>query len=78
MFISLQEGCNLAKASAEVRRFMANRAIWNVRKRHEWLGSKLKGKHLKRRKRLRIGLEQALERKRGAAAAAEAPSSSQS
>lgn len=43
---------------------MSNRAIWNVRKRHEWLTKKLKGKHLSRRKRLRIGLEQALERKR--------------
>jgi hypothetical protein len=44
---------------------MANRAIWNVRQRHEWLRGELKKKHLKRRKRLRIGLEQALERKRG-------------
>jgi len=43
---------------------MSNRAIWNVRKRHEWLTKGLKGKHLSRRKRLRIGLEQALERKR--------------
>ena len=43
---------------------MSNRAIWNVRKRHEWLTKELKGKHLSRRKRLRIGLEQALERKR--------------
>jgi len=42
---------------------MSNRAIWNVRRRHEWLTTPLKGKHLKRRKRLRIGLEQALERK---------------
>ena len=44
---------------------MSNRAIWNVRQRHEWLRTHLKKKHLKRRKRLRIGLEQALERKRG-------------
>lgn len=43
---------------------MSNRAIWNVRKRHEWLTKELKGKHLSRRKRARIGLEQALERKR--------------
>lgn len=42
---------------------MSNRAIWNVRLRHEWLRKPLKAKHLKRRKRLRIGLEQALERK---------------
>ncbi len=42
---------------------MANRAIWNVRQRHEWLTTPLKSKRLTRRKRLRIGLEQALERK---------------
>lgn len=58
---------------------MSNRAIWNVRERHEWLSTPLKGKQLKRRKRLRIGLEQALERKRAkqskAAAAGEQPQS---
>jgi hypothetical protein len=43
---------------------MSNRSVWNVRRRHEWLATPLKGKHLKKRKRLRIGLEQALERKR--------------
>jgi hypothetical protein len=37
--------------------------------RHEWLTTPMKGKHLKRRKRARIGLEQALARKRGAAPA---------
>jgi hypothetical protein len=42
---------------------MANRAIWNVRRRHEWLATPLKGKRLKRRKRLRIGLQQAMDRK---------------
>jgi hypothetical protein len=42
---------------------MSNRAIWNVRQRHEWLRKPLKGARLKRRKRWRIGLEQALERK---------------
>ena len=42
---------------------MSNRSVWNVRRRHEWLATPLKGKHLKKRKRLRIGLEQALERK---------------
>lgn len=57
---------------------MANRAIWNVRQRHEWLGSELKKKRLKRRKRLRIGLEQALERKRGKAEAASAEPPAQS
>lgn len=44
---------------------MSNRAIWNVRTRHEWLSTPLKKKRLKLRKRLRIGLEQALVRKRG-------------
>jgi hypothetical protein len=44
---------------------MSNRALWNVRRRHEWLATPLKGKHLKRRKRLRIGLQQALDRKGG-------------
>jgi hypothetical protein len=43
---------------------MSNRSVWNVRRRHEWLATPLKGKHLKKRKRMRIGLEQALERKR--------------
>ncbi len=49
---------------------MSNRSVWNVRRRHEWLASPLKGKHLKKRKRLRIGLEQALERKRAKEASA--------
>jgi hypothetical protein len=53
---------------------MSNRSIWNVRKRHEWLTTPLKGKHLNKRKRSRIGLQAALDRKAGpAAAAAETP-----
>lgn len=40
------------------------RSKWNVKRRHEWLATPLTGKHLNRRKRARIGLEQALERKR--------------
>jgi hypothetical protein len=48
---------------------MSNRAIWNVRLRHEWLTTPLKGKRLKRRKRARIGLEQANARKSAATAA---------
>ena len=51
---------------------MSNRSIWNVRRRHEWLSTPLKGKKLKRRKRLRIGLQQALDRKAGEPAAAPA------
>ena len=52
-----------------------NRSVWNVRRRHEWLATPLKGKRLKKRKRVRIGLEQAIERKAAKAASA-APSPS--
>jgi hypothetical protein len=41
---------------------MSNRAIWNVRRRHEWLATPLKGKRLNKRKRSRIGIQQARER----------------
>jgi hypothetical protein len=41
---------------------MSNRAIWNVRQRHEWLQKPHKGKRLKRRSRLRVGLQEALDR----------------
>lgn len=50
---------------ATPRAEMANRAIWNVRLRHEWLATPLKGKRLNKRKRARIGLEQARERRAG-------------
>jgi hypothetical protein len=46
---------------------MSNRAIWNVRLRHVWLATPLKGKRLKKRQRVRIGLEEALQRKAKAA-----------
>lgn len=42
---------------------MSNRAIWDVRKRHVWLATSLKGKRLKRRERVRVGLQQAIDRK---------------
>jgi hypothetical protein len=42
---------------------MANRAIWNVRKRHEWLATPLKAKRVKRAQRLRNGQQEALDRK---------------
>jgi hypothetical protein len=45
---------------------MSNYALWNVRKRHEWLSTPLKAKHLSRRKRARIGLQEAIDRKSGA------------
>jgi len=44
---------------------MANYAVWNVRKRHEWLQKQIKGKYLSRRKRARVGLQEALDRKSG-------------
>ncbi|MEB2311950.1 MAG: hypothetical protein OZ928_08865 [Polyangiaceae bacterium] len=55
---------------------MSNRAIWNVRKRHEWLTTPLKGKHLSKRKRARIGLDEALARKERQAAPAATPEAS--
>lgn len=42
---------------------MANRCVWTVRQKHEWMATPLKGKRLKRRKRVRLGLEAALLRK---------------
>jgi hypothetical protein len=49
---------------------MSNRSLWNVRKRHEWLTTPLKAKKLKARKRARIGVQAALDRK---SAPADAP-----
>jgi hypothetical protein len=45
---------------------MANRAIWNVRKRHEWLAKPMKTRRVKRAARLRCGLQEAIDRKAGA------------
>jgi hypothetical protein len=42
---------------------MSNRAIWNVRKRHEWLATPLKAKRVKRAVRVRCGLQDAIDRK---------------
>jgi hypothetical protein len=50
---------------------MANKAIWNMRKRHEWLQTPLKAKRVKRATRLRSGQQDAMDRKAGPAAAAE-------
>jgi hypothetical protein len=55
---------------------MSNRAIWNVRLRHVWLATPLKGKRLKRRQRLRIGLEEAMTRKAKASGGAPAATES--
>jgi len=53
---------------------MANRCVWTVRQKHEWMATPLKGKHLKKRKRARVGLQMALDRKAKPAAAAETQS----
>jgi hypothetical protein len=42
---------------------MANRAIWAMRNRHEWLATPLKKHRSKKSQRVRIGLEAALQRK---------------
>ncbi len=42
--------------SAISSRPMSNRAIWNVRLRHEWLRKPKKGKRLKNRDRVRLGM----------------------
>jgi hypothetical protein len=54
-------------ANSESLKIMSNRAIWNVRLRHVWLATPLKGKRMKKRQRVRIGLEEALQRKSQAA-----------
>ncbi len=42
---------------------MSNRALWSMRKRHEWLATPLKAKRVKRSTRLRCGLQDAIDRK---------------
>ena len=39
----------------------ANRAIWSMRKRHEWLATPLKKRRVKRGTRVRCGLQDALD-----------------
>ena len=46
-----------------VARPMSNRAIWSMRKRHEWLATPLKKKRVKKATRLRCGLQDAMDRK---------------
>lgn len=57
---------------------MSNYALWNIRKRHEWLAKPQKGKHLSRRKRARVGLQEALDRKSSSGAASGTASGSES
>jgi hypothetical protein len=42
---------------------MSNRALWSMRKRHEWLKTPCKKQHMKKSQRIRVGLEDALLRK---------------
>lgn len=49
---------------------MSNYAVWNNRLRHEWLTKPQKGKYLSKRKRSRIGIQEAIERKDGTASEA--------
>jgi hypothetical protein len=55
----------LGPSFAIVPASMSNRAIWSMRKRHEWLASPLKKKRVKRATRLRCGLQDAMDRKGG-------------
>ncbi len=47
---------------------MANTPKWNIRLRHEWLSTPLKKKRIKRGQKARIGLLDAENRKKKAAA----------
>jgi hypothetical protein len=47
----------------ETETTMANRAIWSMRLRHEWLKTPLKKQRFKKSQRIRVGLEDALQRK---------------
>ncbi|HQP36768.1 MAG TPA: hypothetical protein PLI95_16395 [Polyangiaceae bacterium] len=42
---------------------MSNRAVFTVRRKHEWLQTPLKKKRIKRCQRARIGLQAAMDRK---------------
>ena len=59
----MHEGLTRPQIRANCAPLMANRAIWNVRKRHEWLSTPLKSKRIKRAQRLRCGLQDAIDRK---------------
>jgi hypothetical protein len=75
---ALQTSCLGFRPFSESQEKMSNRAIWNVRLRHVWLATPLKGKRLKKRQRVRIGLEEALQRKAKAAGGDAATSESES
>lgn len=56
---------SLAKpgGNGEVAPVMSNRAIWSMKKRHEWLATPLKKRRVKRATRVRCGLQEAIDRK---------------
>lgn len=56
---------------------MSNRALWDIRKRHVWLAKDQKAKRLKRRERIRCGLQWALERKASTSESSQAGQSGQ-
>lgn len=56
---------------------MSNRALWDIRKRHVWLAKEQKAKRLKRRERIRCGLQWALERKASTSESSQAGQSGQ-
>jgi hypothetical protein len=61
-----RDSLDVLAISSTLRRLdMSNRALWNVRKRHEWLATPLKAKRIKRAQRLRCGLQDAIDRKAG-------------
>jgi hypothetical protein len=47
---------------------MSNRALWSMKKKHEWLATPLKPKRMKRAMRVRCGLQDAMDRRAPAAA----------
>jgi|GEM_PF-576387 len=57
---------------------MANYAVWNNRRRHEWLTKPLKGQYLSKRERERCGLQEAMDRKAGVDTSAADDSSAES
>ena len=52
-----------SRGPAKTEKTMANRAIWSMRLRHEWLKTPLKKPRFKKSQRIRVGLEDALQRK---------------
>jgi hypothetical protein len=48
---------------------MSNYPIWNIRRRHEWLSTPLAKKRIKRRNAKRVGLLEAMDRRKAAAPA---------